>query len=95
MEHLPENQCRRCGRQHDNQWQLVDPEGRWAVTTVQCECGHSWTIIHTAPVNLKSVRGWIARGCQPSCGPLAIVPGTPWHRYRLEGISPALVSAAC
>jgi hypothetical protein len=94
MQHLPENQCRRCEHIHDDAWQLIDPEGRWAVSTVRCGCGHSWTTIHTAPVNLRLIRAWISRGCQPAEGPLAVVRSTPWHEYRLEGVCPALISAA-
>lgn len=94
MKHLPDNLCRRCGRQHDDLWQLADSDGRWAVTTATCECGHRWTTIHTAPNNLPQLRAWIARGCQPAEGPLAVVHGTPWHEYRLEGVCPSLISAA-
>ncbi|HLN60087.1 MAG TPA: hypothetical protein VK464_00950 [Symbiobacteriaceae bacterium] len=94
MQRLPSNECRRCGRQHDDVWQLVDPNGCWAVETVTCQCGHNWTLIHTAPVNLSRLRTWLVRGCQPAEGPLAVVHGTPWHQYRLEGVTPALISEA-
>ncbi|HYF92308.1 MAG TPA: hypothetical protein VD969_08665 [Symbiobacteriaceae bacterium] len=94
MKHLPANQCRRCGHMHDEAWNMVDPEGCWAVTTSRCECGHVWTMIHTAPVNMPLVRAWIARGCDPAEGPAAIVRTVPWQQYRLEGVTPTFVSAA-
>lgn len=94
MQRLPDNQCRRCGHLHEDLWQLVDSDGRWAVATVECDCGHHWTMLYTAPANLKHLRAWIARGCDPVEGPVAVVRGTPWHNYRLEGVTPALVSQA-
>jgi hypothetical protein len=94
MKRLPGNQCRRCGKQHEDAWQLVDPEGCWAVTTVACDCGHCWTTVYTAPPNLGLLRTWIARGCQPEQGPAALIRSTPWHEYRLEGVFPALISRA-
>jgi hypothetical protein len=94
MQYTPDHQCRRCGHTHEDAWQLVDPEGCWAASTVQCGCGHSWTILHTAPANLRLLRIWIARGCQPAEGPLAVVRRAPWHEYRLEGVCPAIISAA-
>jgi hypothetical protein len=94
MERLPDHQCRRCGRSHDEVWQMVDSEGRWAIATVRCQCGHQWTVIHTAPANLALLRRWIVRGCIPAEGPVAAVRGTPWLHYRLEGVSPAFVPAA-
>ncbi len=94
MKCLPDNQCRRCGRTHDEFWQFVDPESNWAVSTVHCECGHSWTVIYTAPNNLAPLRSWIARGCRPPEGPPGIVKGAPWHPFRLEGVSPAVINAA-
>lgn len=94
MKRLPENQCRRCGRSHEEAWQLVDPEGRWAVATIQCECGHCWTLLHTAPGNLAPLRTWIARGCQPQDGPAVAALQAPWMAWRLEGVMPAMVPAA-
>ncbi|HYG59321.1 MAG TPA: hypothetical protein VD902_14760 [Symbiobacteriaceae bacterium] len=94
MKRIPENQCRRCGRLHDETWQLADSEGRWAVSTAHCECGHSWTMLYTAPENLAQLRAWLSRGCEPAEGPLAAVKSTPWQQYRLEGVVPALVPAA-
>jgi len=94
MQRLPDNQCRRCGRIHEDSWQLIDAQGRWAMSTTHCDCGHIWTTIHTAPTNLSVLRTWLARGCQPEEGPMSAVSGTPWHQYRLEGISPARISAA-
>lgn len=94
MKRVPDNQCRRCGKIHEDTWQLVDHDGRWAVTTVHCDCGHSWTMLHTAPANLNHLRAWIARGCDPAEGPQAAVRSTPWQQYRLEGVVPALVPVA-
>lgn len=94
MKHLPDNQCRRCGQIHEDVWQYVDPDGRWAVTMVACECGHRWTTIHTSPANLSYVRRWIARDCEPADGPAAVATGLPWHRYRMEGVCPSLFSEA-
>lgn len=94
MKRLSADQCRRCGRRHEDVWQLVDPDGRWAVAVVQCECGHCWTVIYTAPANLGPVRAWIARGCPPQCGPATRPVGTPWSAWRLEGVAPALAPAA-
>jgi hypothetical protein len=89
MKRLAENQCRRCDHTHEELLQIVDPQERWAVLTVHCHCGHEWTIIQTAPANLHALRSWIAHGCVPLEGPLSAVRGAPWHRYRLEGVSPA------
>ncbi|MGE5676254.1 MAG: hypothetical protein ACM3XM_20625 [Mycobacterium leprae] len=94
MKRLADNQCRYCGKVHDEVAQYVDQAERWAMTAVQCECGHSWTMIYTSPSNLASLRTWLNRGCQPAEGPVAVVRGTPWHAYRLEGIRPDLVDQA-
>jgi hypothetical protein len=94
MKRVADNQCRRCGRIHDDAWQIVDPEGCWAVVAITCECGHYWTMIHTAPVNMPLVKAWIARGCEPAEGPVAIVRTIPWQQFRLEGVTPALVPVA-
>lgn len=94
MKRFGPNQCRRCGRCHDDVWQVVDPEGRWALVTVQCECGHCWTVIYTAPVNLAPVRAWIARGCQPQSGPAVAAAHTSWSAWRLEGVFSAHSPAA-
>lgn|GEM_PF-1925899 len=93
MRRLPIDQCRRCGQQHEEMHQLVDMEGRWAMISTACSCGHTWTIIQTAPANLAVLRGWIARGCTPEEGPLAPLRPGPWQEYRLEGVSPALFTA--
>ena len=94
MQQLPDNQCRRCGRTHDEVWQIADQEGCWALTTTRCECGHHWTMIYTAPANLRPLRAWIARGCEPEDGPPVAVRSRAWHPYRLEGVTPAAISAA-
>lgn len=86
MQHLPDDQCRRCGHSHDETAQLVDPENRWAITTARCTCGHRWSLIYTAPANLASVRSWLARGCPAARPPVAVASTHPWHRYRLEGV---------
>lgn len=91
---MPDHQCRRCGCVHEDSCQIIDSDGRWAVSTYHCECAHHWTMIYTAPNNLGVLRAWIARGCDPEEGPIAVVHCTPWRPYRLEGVSPALVSAA-
>lgn len=89
MRRLPVDECRRCGSRHDELFQLVDPEGRWAMLSVSCTCGHAWTVIQTAPVNLPALRAWLGRGCEPIEGPLAPLRGGPWQTYRWEGICPA------
>jgi hypothetical protein len=94
VKRLCDNECRRCGKQHDEFYQLVDSEGRWAVAAVQCDCGHSWTTIHTAPMNLRAVRAWLVRGCQPPEGPAALVGLSGWRTYRLEGVGPSQFPAA-
>lgn len=94
MQHIPDNQCRRCGKVHDELWQITDHEGSWALATTRCECGHHWTMIYTAPANLQVLRVWLARGCEPEEGPAVAVHSHAWHTYRLEGFVPALVPAA-
>lgn len=94
MRRFPVDQCRRCGERHDELCQLIDTEGRWAMTSIACSCGHTWTVIHTAPTNLTTLRAWVARGCEPAEGPLAPLRSGPWHQYRLEGVSPSLISNA-
>ncbi|MFZ5826637.1 MAG: hypothetical protein ACOY94_20290 [Bacillota bacterium] len=94
MRRLPIEQCRRCGERHDELSQLVDMEGRWAMTSIACGCGHAWTVIHTAPANLPALRAWVGHGCEPAEGPLTPLRSGPWQQYRLEGVSPALVPTA-
>lgn len=93
MKNLPENQCRRCGHSHEEVLQLVDPESRWAVTTAHCHCGHRWTTIHTAPVNLRALRVWVSLGCPEDAVRHTVAAGG-WQTYRLEGVGPALLSTA-
>ena len=94
MQHIPDNQCRRCGRMHEEVWQVVDHAGCWALATTKCECGHHWTIIYTAPNNLASLRAWLARDCQPEDGPVGVANSRGWRPYRLEGVFPALARVA-
>ncbi len=89
MRRLPADQCRRCGQQHEEMHQLIDLEGRWAMISTACHCGHTWTVIQTAPANLSALRAWMARGCEPAEGPLAPLRSGPWQEYRLEGVCPA------
>jgi hypothetical protein len=90
MRRMPADQCRRCGQRHEELFQLVDTEGRWAMTSIACACGHTWTIIHTAPANLAVLRAWMSRGCEPAEGPTAPLRSGPWQEYRLEGVCPAV-----
>lgn len=92
MKRYPPDQCRRCGRRHEECYQLVDGENRWAMASVRCECGHAWTLLHTAPPNLAALRAWMRRGCQPTDGPLAPLRSGPWQQYRLEGVLPAFLA---
>lgn len=89
MTRLPRDQCRRCGQRHEESFQLVESEGRWAMVSIACDCGHAWTVIHTAPANLPALRAWMSRSCEPVEGPLAPLRGGPWQEYRLEGVCPA------
>lgn len=68
---------------------MIDPAGRWAMTSTLCECGHSWTIIHTSPMNLAALRAWMSHGCEPAEGPVTPLRSGPWQQYRLEGVCPA------
>lgn len=86
MQRLPDDQCRRCGQSHDEVAQLVDPENRWAMMTARCTCGHTWSLVYTAPTNLSSVRSWLARGCPADRPPAAVTSPHPWQRRRLEGV---------
>ncbi|MFZ5817391.1 MAG: hypothetical protein ACOY93_19170 [Bacillota bacterium] len=88
MRRLPANQCRRCGERHEESFQLIDNQGRWAMSAVQCTCGHAWTMIHTAPHNLAALRAWVSRGCEPAEGPLMPLRSGPWQAFRLEGLCP-------
>jgi len=94
VKHLPDHQCRRCGAELEEVWQLIDPHGRWAVVSPRCECGHCWTVIRTAPVNLAAVRSWVRNGCRPVAGPITVVTQAPWQCVRLEGVSPASEAVA-
>jgi hypothetical protein len=94
MQRTLDHQCRRCGQVHDEAMQLLDAEGCWAVATIHCTCAHYWSIIHTAPANLPTLRRWIRRGCLPEEGPVLVVHGETWHAMRLEGVSPVQISVA-
>lgn len=94
MQRLKDNQCRHCGHVHEEAFHMVDAESRWAMNTVQCDCGHHWTIIYTAPGNLGALRAWLSRGCSPEAGPHLGYSVGSWHPYRLEGVAPAVVSVA-
>lgn len=88
MRRLPIEACRRCGHSNEELFQLVDHQGRWALVSAACTCGHYWTVIHTAPANLSVLRSWLSRGCEPAEGPLAPLRSGPWQTYRFEGVCP-------
>lgn len=85
------DRCRRCGTQHDEAYQIVDPLGRWAIRLTRCRCGHRWTTINTSPSNLPALKAWVARGLREELIP-PTSGGHPWLEYRLEGVCPPIVS---
>lgn len=87
MRRLPIDACRRYGQTNDELFQLVDNQGRFALLSAVCPCGHTWTVLHTAPANLQALRAWMGRGCEPPEGPQAPLRGGPWQTYRFEGVS--------